>query len=98
LIRVLQGGIMASAILADNLRIVRRRQCVITECDLPTRPSILDSNVRGDVWIAFQQPDFLTLFHGKQRLVTFAGTRMDSVALNSRLFDLRQARPRKKCR
>jgi len=89
---------MASAILADNLRIVRRRQCLTTECNFPSRPSILDSNFRGDIWIAFQQPDFLTLFHGKQRLVTFAGTRMDSVALNSRLFELRHAKPRKKCR
>ncbi|HMF16406.1 MAG TPA: hypothetical protein VKE98_04330 [Gemmataceae bacterium] len=88
---------MASAILADNLRILRRRQC-LTDCNFPSRPSILDSNFRGDIWIAFQDPDFLTLFHGKQRLVTFAGTRMDCVALNSRLFELRQAKPRKKCR
>ena len=90
---------MASAILAEHFRIVRRRQCHSDfNFPYPDRPSILDCNLRGDAWITFQPPDFLTLFHGKQRLVTFAGTRMDSVALNSRLFELRHAKPRKKFR
>jgi hypothetical protein len=90
---------MASAILAEHFRIVRRRQCHSDfNFPYPDRPSILDCNLRGDAWITFQQPDFLTLFLGRKRLINLAGTRMDQVALNSRLFELRQAKPRKHCR
>jgi hypothetical protein len=89
---------MASAILAENLRIVRR-QCLTASFDLPppTRPSILDP-MRGDCWIGLGKANSLTLFVGKQPLVYLAGTRLDWMALNSRLLELRQGRPRNKCR
>jgi len=91
---------MASAILSENLRIVRRCQCLTSDVIsvLPTRPSILDYNLRGDLWIAFGPSSSLTLFLGKQPLVRLAGTRLDSVALNSRLLELRQGKPRRNCR
>lgn len=90
---------MAGAILVENLRIVRRRQCLTPVIDFPPpiRPSILDP-IRGDCWISLGKPGSLTLFVGKQPLVSLAGTRLDWMALNSRLAGLRQGRPRKKCR
>jgi len=91
---------MASAVLPENLRIVRRRQCVASDgiSALATRPSILDYNLRGDLWIAIGPPNSLTLFVGKQPLVRLAGTHLDYFALNGRLLELRQGKPRKRCR
>ena len=89
---------MASALLVENLRIVRRRQCTTAiHFPPPTRPSILDP-MRGDCWIGPGKSDSLTLFVGKQPLVSLGGTLLDWMALNSRLLELRQGRPRKKCR
>jgi hypothetical protein len=94
--RYYRTGVMASAILAENLRIVRRRPCLGQECNSSPRPSILDCNAGGDPWIGLGRPDCLTLFLGSQPIVSFAGTALDWMSLNSRLQELRQGKPRRK--
>jgi hypothetical protein len=60
------------------------------------RPSLLDTRMRGDPWVAACQPELLVVYLNNQPITLLPGSPLELASLNQILFTLRHRPPRKR--